>query len=77
MKTITTALSAALIGVLILLLIGLIYAVFLATPVWLLWNALMPALFGLKVIGWWQAFGLSLLARFLFGASSSSSSKSS
>ncbi len=32
-----------------------------------LWNWLMPALFGLKTIGYWQALGLFVLAKILFG----------
>jgi hypothetical protein len=32
-----------------------------------LWNWLMPALFGLKLIGYWQAMGLLLLSKILFG----------
>jgi hypothetical protein len=32
-----------------------------------LWNWLMPALFGLKVISYWQALGLLLLSKILFG----------
>lgn len=32
-----------------------------------LWNWLMPALFGLKAIGYWQALGLVVLSRILFG----------
>lgn len=32
-----------------------------------LWNWLMPALFGLGVITYWQAFGIVLLAKLLFG----------
>jgi len=32
-----------------------------------LWNWLMPALFGLPPIGFWQALGLLVLARVLFG----------
>jgi len=32
-----------------------------------LWNWLMPVLFGLKTIGYWQAFGLIILCRLLFG----------
>ncbi|GHT72783.1 hypothetical protein FACS189456_2240 [Bacteroidia bacterium] len=35
--------------------------------VMLLWNALVPAIFGLAVIGFWQALGLLVLARLLFG----------
>jgi hypothetical protein len=32
-----------------------------------LWNWLLPALFGLKTITFWQALGLLVLARILFG----------
>lgn len=32
-----------------------------------LWNALMAGLFGLPMIGYWQAIGLFLLAKFFFG----------
>ncbi len=32
-----------------------------------LWNWLMPALFGLKTVGFWQAVGLLVLARLLLG----------
>lgn len=33
----------------------------------LLWNWLMPALFGLSVISFWQAAGLLVLSKILFG----------
>ncbi len=32
-----------------------------------LWNWLMPPLFGLKTITYWQALGLFILAKILFG----------
>ena len=32
-----------------------------------LWNWLMPALFGLRPIGFWQALGLLVLSKILFG----------
>jgi hypothetical protein len=32
-----------------------------------LWNWLMPALFGWKLIGYWQAVGLMILSKILFG----------
>lgn len=35
--------------------------------VMLLWNWLMPAIFGLTVISFWQALGIFVLARILFG----------
>ncbi len=33
----------------------------------LLWNGLMPGLFGLRAIGYWQALGILILSRILFG----------
>jgi len=42
-----------------------------STLVMLLWNALMPVLFHLPVISYWQAVGLLILARFLFGGAGS------
>jgi len=33
----------------------------------LLWNALMPEIFGLSALSYWQAAGLLVLARILFG----------
>jgi hypothetical protein len=35
--------------------------------VMLLWNSLMPALFGLKMLTYWQAFGIILLSRLIVG----------
>lgn len=32
-----------------------------------LWNAVMPAIFGLTVISYWQSMGLLLLSRILVG----------
>ncbi len=32
-----------------------------------LWNWLMPTLFGLKPIGFWQALGVFILSKILFG----------
>ena len=46
--------------------------VFAALPeaVVLLWNALMPVIFGLHSIGYWQAMGLMVLSWLLLGRSS-------
>lgn len=33
-----------------------------------LWNWLMPAIFGLRVITFWQALGLVVLSKILFGS---------
>lgn len=43
------------------------FALVFAILVKVLWNWLMPGLFGLPVIGFWQAFGVLLLAKILFG----------
>jgi hypothetical protein len=55
--------------------IGLVVvvAVLMALPTMWLWNWLMPVIFGLIKIGFWQALGLNLLAGILFQKSSSSS----
>ena len=46
----------------------------LALPVMLLWNWLMPEIFGLTTITFWQALGIMLLSGFLFSSKSGGSS---
>ncbi len=50
---------------------GVVFAVLFALlfgfVVKILWNWLMPGLFGLRVITFWQGFGLVLLAKIFFG----------
>ena len=58
--------SAAIVGS--LMIAGLI-ALILSLPVWLLWNWLMPAIFGLTQIKLTQALGLLLLSNLLFKSS--------
>jgi hypothetical protein len=55
--------------------IGLVFvvAMLMTLPTMWLWNWLMPTIFGLIKIGFWQALGLNLLAGILFKSSSSSS----
>jgi len=48
------------------------FALLLSLPVWLLWNWLVPGIFGLPEIGLFQAFGLMVLCSFLFKSSASS-----
>jgi hypothetical protein len=50
-------------GVALAVLFGFLFGWF----VQLLWNWLMPNLFGLKMITYWQGFGLVVLAKILFG----------
>jgi hypothetical protein len=48
------------------LLAALALAVF-SFAVMILWNALMPAIFAAKAITFWQALGLLVLSKILFG----------
>ncbi|KAA6321768.1 hypothetical protein EZS27_028622 [termite gut metagenome] len=48
-------------------LLGMVAIAGFSAVVMLLWNALVPAIFGLIVINFWQALGLHALARLLFG----------
>jgi hypothetical protein len=52
----------------ILLIVGLIVlaGILLALPLQLLWNWLMPVIFNLPEITFWQALGLNMLAGILF-----------
>jgi hypothetical protein len=45
-----------------------VFALIFGLIVKLLWNWLMPALFGLGTITYWQAFGIVILAKLLFGS---------
>lgn len=42
---------------------GLVFGYF----VMILWNWLMPAIFGITTITYWQAFGIVILAKLIFG----------
>ena len=43
----------------------IIYCVLFALPVMWLWNWLMPEIFGLPIINFWQSLGLCVLSSFL------------
>lgn len=57
-----TIVLSVIIAISIILLISFVVSL----PVMLLWDWLMPAIFGLKKITWLQAWGLSILCGFLF-----------
>lgn len=44
----------------------LVWTLLVTIPVQLLWNWLMPVIFGLPKISFWQTVGLILLINFLF-----------
>lgn len=46
---------------------GVLFLAVFGFVVMSLWNWLVPALFGLRAIGYWQALGLVVLSRILFG----------
>ena len=46
--------------------IVILAALLLGVPLMYLWNGLMPTIFGLPTIGFWQAVGLNFLASILF-----------
>ena len=52
----------------IFLVIGILMlaVILFGAPLMVLWNWLMPTIFGLPEIGFWQACGLQLLATILF-----------
>ena len=52
---------------LLFVLAGVAFVAVGAAVVMFLWNALVPSIFGLRAIGFWQALGLLVLSRILFG----------
>lgn len=65
LKVVSTALGVFFGGIFSMLVIATIRAVI----VWLLWNALMPELFGLTTVTIWQSIGMTWLLSFLFPSS--------
>ncbi len=51
-------------GIALAVVLGFLFGI---VVMWL-WNALLPGLFGLKFITYWQAVGLIILSRLLFGS---------
>jgi hypothetical protein len=47
--------------------VGVLAAALLGFVVMSLWNWLLPALFGMKAVSYWQAMGLLILSRILLG----------
>ena len=52
------------VGIMAAVLFGFLFALIIK----LLWNWLMPVIFGLTEITYWQAFGIFILAKLLFGS---------
>ena len=62
MKDFLGVIGAIVIAIVILLLVAILFAI----PTLLLWNWLMPVLFGLKTITLFQAWGVNVLTSILF-----------
>ncbi len=62
-KKIGRIIGTTLIGILIAALFALVFGMLVK----ILWNWLMPAIFGIGKISYWQAFGILILVKFLFG----------
>ena len=62
---------SAYIGAFVILIVGALFVSFLLSwPVMMLWNGcLVPAVDGIKQIGWLQAWGLQFLINMLFKVS--------
>lgn len=63
------------IGICILVIFVVAYSAFIAFPVMLLWNWLMPVIFNLPEIGFFQSAGLVLLSAFILKSGGSSSTE--
>lgn len=61
----------------ILLVVGMLMLgiLLLGAPLMILWNWIMPDIFGLPYIGFWQACGLQLIAALLFKPTSLKTNK--
>lgn len=57
---------AVIVGAILGLVLGLAFALLTGFVVWLCWNAVVPQLFHLSQIGYWQAVVLSILCNALF-----------
>ena len=75
--TSSTDIASSVIGIIIGLLLIFGISVLFSIPVWLLWNWLMPVIFGVTKVNLWQAWGLTFLCSLLFKSSAISSDKKS
>lgn len=71
METVLKILGLIMLGVLLVIVIALLFTF----PTLWLWNWLMPPLFGLTKITFWQALGINILAGMLFKSSNTNFSK--
>ncbi len=53
-------------GIFVVLVVAVLLSLLEVIPVMLLWNWLMPLIFGLPILSFWQTFGLCVLSSCLF-----------
>ena len=63
----TVSVTAIMGGIGLIILGCMLYAL----PVYILWNWVVPNIFGLSELTLWEAFGITLLSRFLFASDKS------
>ncbi len=56
----------------LILLVAILCLLGAAIAMWL-WNVIMVPMFGMPVLGYWQMYGIMILARLIFGSRTSSS----
>lgn len=76
LKEIFEKIGYIMLGLLLFIFLATIICFALAWPTQLLWNWLMPEIFNLPEITFWQALGILILSSFIFGSRSSSASSS-
>jgi hypothetical protein len=74
MNVLGTAIGAVIVGIFAVLFIGGLLALFMALPVWLLWNWVCVDALHLPSLTFLQSFGLALLCTILFKNNTSTTS---
>ena len=57
------------------ILLAVVFGFIITLPVMLVWNGIIPTIFGLPTITFWQSFGLMFLANVFFKNTASNSQK--
>lgn len=68
---------AAMLAVFMALVVGVVVDLIFAVPLMYAWDGVMPHVFHLPTISFWQAFAMLIVATLLFRAGSAASSSSS
>ncbi|GBC94557.1 hypothetical protein HRbin16_00341 [bacterium HR16] len=69
---VAAGIGVGIVGIAVVVAAGLLLTILTAIPTYYLWNWLMPAIFGLKKVTLWQAWGINILTWLLFQDKSTS-----